>query len=63
MAAEKGRCEQILGYLVGRGADINIKDKNGVNICHCKREMAVFINDSLQSSKLIGVFYDSAAKT
>ena len=45
MAAEKGHCEQILGLFVGRGADINIKDNNGVNICHCKREMAVFIND------------------
>ena len=32
MAAEKGRCEQILRYLVDKGADINIKDKNGVNI-------------------------------
>ena len=35
MAAKKGRCEQILGYLVGKEADINIKDKNGVNICYC----------------------------
>ena len=35
MAAKKGRCEQILGYLVRKGADINIKDDNGVNICHC----------------------------
>ena len=34
MAAKKGRCEQILGYLVGKEADINIKDKNGVNIYH-----------------------------
>ena len=35
MAAKKGRCEQILGYLVGKEADINIKDENGVNIYHC----------------------------
>lgn len=34
MAAKKGRCEQILGYLVGEGANVNIKDNNGVNICH-----------------------------
>ena len=45
MAAKKGRCEQILGYLVARGADINIKDKNGVRICHCRGERAMFIND------------------
>ena len=32
MAAKKGRCKQILRYLVDKGADINIKDKNGVNI-------------------------------
>ena len=32
MAAEKGRCKQILGYLVHKGADINIKDNYGVNI-------------------------------
>ena len=31
MAAKKGRCEQILKYLVVSGADINIKDNNGVN--------------------------------
>ena len=31
MAAKKGRCGNILGYLVGKGADINIKDSNGVN--------------------------------
>ena len=34
MAAQKGRCEHILGYFVGKGADVNIKDNNGVNICH-----------------------------
>ena len=45
MAAKKGRCEQILGYLVTRGADINIKDKNGVKIYHCRGERAIFIND------------------
>ena len=32
MAAKKGRCKQILRYLVDKGADINIKDNNGVNI-------------------------------
>ena len=32
MAAKKGR-EQILGYFVGKGADVNIKDNNGVNLC------------------------------
>ena len=31
MAAERCRCETILGYLVERGADINIKDNKGVN--------------------------------
>ena len=35
MAAKKGRCENLLGYLVDKGADINIKDNNGVSICHC----------------------------
>ena len=34
MAAQKGRFENILGYLVGKGADINIKDNDGVNTCH-----------------------------
>ena len=31
MAAERCRCEKILGYLVEKGADINIKDNKGVN--------------------------------
>ena len=30
MAAAKGRFENILGYLVGKDAGINIKDNNGV---------------------------------
>ena len=34
MAAAKGRFENILGYLIGKGADINIKDSDGVNACH-----------------------------
>ena len=34
MAAKKGRCESILVYLVDNGADINIKDNNGVNTYH-----------------------------
>ena len=42
MAAKKGRCEQILGYLVGKEADINIKDKNGVNICTTKSRLVLF---------------------
>ena len=45
MAAIKGHCKQILGYLVARGADINIKDKNGVRIYHCRGERTMFIND------------------
>ena len=40
MAAEKGRCEHILGYLVGKGADVNIKDINGVNI-HTKSRLVL----------------------
>ena len=35
MAAERGRCEYILGYLVSKGADINIKDNKGVNRYDC----------------------------
>ena len=31
VAADKGRCEYILGYLVDNGADINIEDNKGVN--------------------------------
>ena len=34
MAAAKGRFENILGYLVGKDAGINIKDNNGVNACY-----------------------------
>ena len=34
MAAEKGRFENILGYLIDKGANINMKDNDGVNICH-----------------------------
>ena len=30
LAAEKGRFENVLGYLLGKAADINIKDKMGV---------------------------------
>ena len=37
MAAKKGRFENILGYLIVKGADINIKDNDGVkNTCHYK---------------------------
>ena len=32
MAAERYRCETILGYLVEKGADINIQDNKGVTI-------------------------------
>ena len=32
MAAKKGRFENILGYLIGKGANINIKDNDGVKI-------------------------------
>ena len=32
LAAEKGRFENILGYLLGKGAGINIKDNEGVTI-------------------------------
>ena len=32
VAAERCRCEQILGYLVEKEADINIQDNKGVNI-------------------------------
>ena len=34
MAAGKGRFDNILGYLLDKGADIDIKDNNGVNTCH-----------------------------
>ena len=34
MAAQKGRFEEILGSLIDKGADINMKDNNGVNACH-----------------------------
>ena len=35
VAAERGRCEEILGYLIDKGGDtsINIKDEDGV--CKC----------------------------
>ena len=29
--AGEGRCEDTLKYLVGKGADLNIKNNNGVN--------------------------------
>ena len=32
VAAETSNLEKILVYLVGKGADINMKDNNGVNI-------------------------------
>ena len=32
IAAGEGRCEDILKSLVGKGANLNIKDNNGVNI-------------------------------
>ena len=32
LAAEKGRFENILGYLIDQGAGINIKDNEGVKI-------------------------------
>ena len=31
VAAEKGESLEIVEYLIGRGADINIKNDNGVN--------------------------------
>ena len=33
VAAERGRCEEILGYLIDKGGDasINIKDEEGVS--------------------------------
>ena len=34
LAAEQGRFENILGYLLDKGADINIKDNDGVNTCN-----------------------------
>ena len=34
MAAEKGRFENILGYLIDKGANINMKDNDGVNMRH-----------------------------
>ena len=34
MAAAKGRFENILGYLVKKGAGINIKDKDEVYTCY-----------------------------
>ena len=35
-AAERGRCEQILGYLIDKGGDtcINIEAENGVSTIH-----------------------------
>ena len=70
MAARKSRCAQILQYLVGQGADINIKDDNGVNIrkysslslpCS-ERERVMFINiDSVCEPSKFKVFYNSAA--
>ena len=48
MAVKKGRFENILGYLLGKGADINIKDINGVNTCHYTINNKVVL--------LIGVF-------
>jgi len=32
LAAKKGRFEKVLGYLIGKGADINIEDNEGVKI-------------------------------
>ena len=37
LAAGKGRFENILSYLLDKGADINIKDNNGVNTGHYTR--------------------------
>ena len=31
VAAERGRCEEILGYLLGKCDNINIKDDDGVS--------------------------------
>ena len=32
VAAERGRCEEILGHLIAKGGDtINIKDEDGVS--------------------------------
>ena len=33
VAAERGDRFNIGKYLIGKGADINIQDKNGVNYC------------------------------
>ena len=63
VAAKKSRA-QILQYLVGKGADINIKDKNGVNISFVlalfldSGERAMFINiDGVCEPSKLKVFY------
>ena len=36
LAAKEGRFEKILGYLIDKRADINIKDNDGVKLHHYK---------------------------
>lgn len=40
MAAERGH-PKIVEYLVGKGADIDIQDKNGVSICDYSNDSVV----------------------
>ena len=42
VAAERGYVK-IVDYLVGKGADIDIKDENGVIICDCFNNNVVLL--------------------
>ena len=42
VAAERGYVK-IVDYLVGKGADIGIKDENGVIICDCFNNNVVLL--------------------
>ena len=42
VAAERGYVK-IVDYLLGKGADIGIQDKNGVTICDCFNNNVVLL--------------------
>ena len=48
-AAERGRCEKILGHLIAEGGDtcINIKDEDGVSYMYVKVPGTLIIGASL----------------
>ena len=46
VAAERGDRFNIGKYLIGKGTDINIQDKNGVNYCTTAQRSTYFVHCS-----------------